>query len=209
MTIKYDRRQVKTKQQLLLALLSCIEQKGLEHVTVTDIANEANLNRGTFYLHYQDVRHMVRQIMNEKIELLSKLITQIDPYEHGQYADQDLPYPKIVAILEELQADRQFYTIILGPKGDPSYILQVKKILTDNLYNKFELHVPGTTSAPVPTHYLLAYMTSAAVGLIMYWLENDLPETASEIGTIIMNIANHGLIVSAGLREKPQSTNLK
>ncbi|MCR8658803.1 TetR/AcrR family transcriptional regulator [Paenibacillus endoradicis] len=205
MTIKYDRRQVKTKQQLLQALLTCIEQKGLDHVTVTDIANAADLNRGTFYLHYQDVRHMVQQIMNEKINLLSDLISQVDPYEHSQYAEQDLPYPKIVVILEELIAERQFYTTILGPKGDPSYILHIKKILTDVLYNKFELHVPGTTSAPVPRHYLLAYMTSAALGMILYWLENDLPETPSEIGEIIMNIANHGLIVSAGLREKPQS----
>lgn len=205
MTIRYDRRQVKTKQQLLQALLTCIEHKGLDHVTVTDIANEADLNRGTFYLHYQDVRHMVQQIMNEKIYMLTELIKQVDPYEHGQYADQDLPYPKIVAILEELNADRQFYTTILGAKGDPSYILQVKKILTDALYNKFELHIPGNSSAPVPTHYLLAYMTSAAVGMILYWLENDLPETPSEIGAMIMNIANHGLIVSAGLREKPQS----
>ena len=205
MTIKYDRRQVKTKQQLLQALLICIKQKGLDHVTVTDIANAADLNRGTFYLHYQDVRHMVQQIMNEKINLLTELISQIDPYEHGQYADQDLPYPKIVVILEELSSDRLFYTTILGAKGDPSYILHVKKILTDNLYNKFELHVPGTVSAPVPTHYLLAYMTSAAVGMIMFWLENDLPETASEIGAMIMNIANHGLIVSSGLREKLQN----
>ena len=205
MTIKYDRRQLKTKQQLLLALLTCIRQKGLDHVTVTDITKEADLNRGTFYLHYQDVRHMVQQIMTEKITMLTELISQVDPYEHGQYADQDLPYPKIVAILEELSSDRLFYITILGPKGDPSYILHVKKILTDALYNKFELHVPGTASAPVPTHYLLAYMTSAAVGLTMYWLENDLPETAGEIGAMIMNIANHGLIVSAGLREKPQS----
>ncbi|URN95653.1 MAG: TetR/AcrR family transcriptional regulator C-terminal domain-containing protein [Candidatus Pristimantibacillus lignocellulolyticus] len=205
MTIRYDRRQVKTKQQLLQALLTCIEQKGLDHVTVTDIANVADLNRGTFYLHYQDVRHMVQQIMNEKIDILTELIKQVDPYEHGQYADQNIPYPRIVAILEELSADRQFYTTILGSKGDPSYVLHLKKILTGALYNKFELHIPGTSSAPVPTHYLLAYMTSAAVGMIMYWLENNLPETPNEIGAMIMNIANHGLIVSSGIREKPQS----
>lgn len=205
MTIKIDRRQAKTKQQLLQALLTCIEQKGLDHVTVTDVANEANLNRGTFYLHYQDISHMLGQIMNEKIEKFTKLMMDVDPYEHSQYADQDLPYPKIVAVLEEIENDRYFYKVVLGPNGDSTYFIKFKDIVTQNLYSKFELRVPGLSSAPVPTHYLLAYMSAAAIGLILYWLENDLPETASELGSMIMNIANHGLIVSAGLREKPQS----
>lgn len=199
---KVDRRQAKTKQQLVEALLQCIENKGLKHVTVTDIAKQANINRGTFYLHYQDVSHMLQQLMSERIAVISRHFELVDPLEHREYAEMNLPYPKIVQLLEFINNDRYFFKTVLGANGNPAYKDQIKTLLKTLLQSKFEISISQDIKAPVPSHYLLEYMGSASIGMIVYWVENDLPETPVEIATMIMNISNYGLIVSSGLREK-------
>lgn len=200
--MKIDRRQQKTKQALLDALLTCIQAKGLDHVTVTDLANEANINRGTFYLHYQDVRHMVNCIMDEKVEEFRSHIALIHPLEHQIYNSNNAPYPHIVSVLEFINRDRNLFKVILGPKGNPSYQQYFKNILMTMLSEKFKIEIQDGKNPPVPVHYLLQYMTSAVVGMIMYWIENDLPEKPMELAKMISSIANHGLIVSAGLKEQ-------
>ena len=46
-----DRRVQRTQQLLRAALLSLIEEKGFEALTVQDIIDRANVGRATFYAH--------------------------------------------------------------------------------------------------------------------------------------------------------------
>lgn len=56
---KLDPRVVRTRQQLREALVSLIEEKGFDALTVQDITDRAELNRATFYLHYQDKQELL------------------------------------------------------------------------------------------------------------------------------------------------------
>ena len=40
------------------ALLSLLENKEYEFITVTEICKKAGVNRSTFYLHYQNINHI-------------------------------------------------------------------------------------------------------------------------------------------------------
>jgi len=50
-----DRRIRKTKAQIKNALTRLLMQKDLKDISVSEIADMADINRGTFYLHYRDV----------------------------------------------------------------------------------------------------------------------------------------------------------
>lgn len=54
MTNKTDRRIVRTKKDIKETFISLLEEKGFEKISVSDLTEHANINRGTFYLHYQD-----------------------------------------------------------------------------------------------------------------------------------------------------------
>ncbi len=49
-----DLRVVRTKTAIRNAFVELIEEKGFDAITVKDITTKANINRGTFYAHYQD-----------------------------------------------------------------------------------------------------------------------------------------------------------
>ena len=49
---KEDLRITKTKQAIKDSFIELVEVKGYNRVSVTDIVKKANINRNTFYLHY-------------------------------------------------------------------------------------------------------------------------------------------------------------
>jgi AcrR family transcriptional regulator len=53
LTTSLSNRQQKTRLALLNALLRLVVEHGLDHITVTDIANEANYGRWTFYQYFE------------------------------------------------------------------------------------------------------------------------------------------------------------
>lgn len=50
-----DKRIVKTEQKMEAALVTLLSQRPLDKITVTDLVKEAKINKGTFYLHYEDI----------------------------------------------------------------------------------------------------------------------------------------------------------
>ena len=70
--ISNDRRITRTKLAIRTALVALIEEKGFDVLTVKDITTLANINRGTFYLHYQDKFDLLKQIEVEISGILRK-----------------------------------------------------------------------------------------------------------------------------------------
>ena len=62
---KMDRRTRYTRQTIRDTLLELMEEKGFQHVTVTEVCKRAEINRGTFYLHYLDLNDVLDDILTE------------------------------------------------------------------------------------------------------------------------------------------------
>ena len=50
-----DRRTRRTKKLLTDAFLELLSSKKLNEITIKELCDKADINRGTFYLHYQDM----------------------------------------------------------------------------------------------------------------------------------------------------------
>lgn len=57
-----DLRVIKTKARIEDAMLELLKTRPLEKITVTELARVALINKGTFYLHYQDILDLYRQL---------------------------------------------------------------------------------------------------------------------------------------------------
>ena len=67
---KLDRRVVRTKQQIRQALIDLLSQKSENNISVRELTQKANINRGTFYIHYKDIHDLVEQLVDEGVEKL-------------------------------------------------------------------------------------------------------------------------------------------
>ena len=68
-----DRRVRKTKKQLRSALTSLLLEKDISRITVRDVADRADVNRGTFYAHYSDVYDLLRQLEDDLLTHLDEV----------------------------------------------------------------------------------------------------------------------------------------
>lgn len=63
-----DRRVARTKQSIYDALFALMGEKDCERITVTDLAERANINRKTFYVYYAGIDDLLAHIEDELYE---------------------------------------------------------------------------------------------------------------------------------------------
>ena len=74
MNEKTDLRIVKTKKVLFDTLIKLMRQKNFDKIKISDICDEALINRSTFYAHYEDKYELLDDFIEDlKISLLKDL----------------------------------------------------------------------------------------------------------------------------------------
>lgn len=77
-----DRRIVKSKKAMKDSLLSLMQVKDFKEVSISDIVRLADLNRGTFYKHYQFKEDLLNEIIDE---VITDLVDSFrDPYKNKE-----------------------------------------------------------------------------------------------------------------------------
>ena len=62
---KMDRRVRKTRALLLQGLVKMLETHDIQDISVKELTELVDINRGTFYLHYDDIYDMLHKIEDE------------------------------------------------------------------------------------------------------------------------------------------------
>lgn len=65
-----DRRVVKTRKAITEALIGLLKEQDFEQITINDIADRADVNRGTVYLHYTDKFDLLDQSIEMYLQQL-------------------------------------------------------------------------------------------------------------------------------------------
>ena len=63
-----DRRARYTKMVIHDAFFELLESEGFDKMSVTDICKRADVNRGTFYLHYEDKYALLDELIDEALD---------------------------------------------------------------------------------------------------------------------------------------------
>ncbi len=73
-----DRRVRRTRKQLQTALAALMWEKDLKDITVRELTELADVNRGTFYAHYKDLYDMRNQVEQELFRQLTEVLSAYD-----------------------------------------------------------------------------------------------------------------------------------
>ena len=84
-TNTYDRRTMKTRKAIIDALADLLYEKELHKVTVKEITEKADINRGTFYKHYLDVYDLYDKAEQDILVDLGMLVLQLEELPSDQF----------------------------------------------------------------------------------------------------------------------------
>ncbi|QYR22429.1 TetR/AcrR family transcriptional regulator [Paenibacillus sp. sptzw28] len=196
-----DRRIIRTKQLLREALMNLIEEKGIEGITVRDLTEQAGLNRGTFYLHYRDIADLLEQSKTEMLHGLLKIHDKLNPKTGIDDNFEKKKEAMALAMFEYFADNHRFFELMLGPKGDPSYIDQMKKFLKKIHYENHLRIQPNDANLLVPRDYLIAHAISSTLGIIQHWFESGMNLTPKEMVTLVKRLAELNPLQLSGLEK--------
>ncbi len=74
---KTDRRTLYTRMVVKEAVLQLLARKDYGNITVADICREAEMSRGTFYLHYSHIQEVVEELFDDAIAKMHSVFAQI------------------------------------------------------------------------------------------------------------------------------------
>ena len=158
-----DNRSVRnTRRRLREGLLQLLEEKPLNEISVKELTDRIDMNRGTFYFHYQDIYDLLRRIEDAFFEQFDQTLRETD------LTDDRQPYPYIHAIFSFLGENRDFCRIMLVPHGDMQFVERVKNRVDAQCSAFWELLAPGNDRKRYAMYN--AFIINGCVGLIQEWL---------------------------------------
>ena len=184
-----DERVIKTKKLIKTALSELIQEKGFDHVSITDLTQRANINRGTFYLHYQDKYDLLEKFENEVLDDINtnaenfiKSIKDIDIL--GEDFSNEIK-PFINKVFTYIKENYIIMKVILGPKSDMRFQNKIKKALNILLTEKGWDNYFDSQNTFVSKNYFISYLVSAHIGVIRQWIDSGMNESAENMAEMI------------------------
>ncbi|AUA35704.1 transcriptional regulator [Clostridioides difficile] len=199
--VSIDRRTIRTKKMIRSALAELIDEKGFNNISVTDLTQRADINRGTFYLHYVDKYDLLERIENEIIQEIEEETKHLDSSNMMEIDTSSEPLPFMVKLFEYFRKNSVIIKSILGPKGDPTFERKIKKFIETNLFEKQKLINFNIDEAIISEEYFIQYILSADLGVIQYWLEKNMKESPEEMALILARMSLLGPLRAVGIRK--------
>lgn len=193
-----DPRIIRTRALIRAAFITHLEEKGFEAMTVRDLTETAMINRATFYKHYKDKYDLLDKLMEEMLDGLKEAA----PYHLGDLVSADSePAIVFVRLFQLIEAHHDFFRVMLGKKGLPIFQHRILDMIRKYFNERFETIHPNPANMKVTKDVLIAYLSSAHLGVIMDWLEKGRPYSKEYMAKQLSLLTVSGPLNAAGIKE--------
>ncbi len=176
--MKTDARVRYTRKVIQEAFLDILKDKPLSKITVKEICGKAEINRGTFYKHYQDIYDLLEKIEAEGLQEFEKMLSSIETTD---------AHAIIVAALNTLHSNQIIQLI------QSSNILTEKQRFMQQLIQCC-LYYMGQWLEPMLQNDCPAakrdtgfvFLTGGSSNVIQWWIQQGMKESPEEIADYII-----------------------
>ena len=189
---KQDRRIRKTQRLLKESLLELMEKKDIKNISVKDITELADLNRGTFYLHYADTYSLLQEL---ETEVLNDFQNMVNNYREA-FKKASL-MPVIIPIIQYIEENKKICNILFENSSSNDFVNRFHTLILKNGTAIIKEQYPDARD--VTLNYFLEFITYGLTGVLKQWLNTDMQEPKEEVAEfvdkVIMGTAKNLLII--------------
>ncbi len=193
-----DRRKRKTRLAIQQAVAQLIKEKGFESMTILDITERADINRGTFYLHFVDKYDMLDQFEEELVTKIKQAVLEHLAYDASAEDLIITRYPTLVNVLQCISDEKQILEILFQTKGILSLQTQMKDVFLQ-LFQMDVLRGMETISTKVSPDFFVTILTSNLLGFAQYFLASDEEMEPEKLAKTMLNVLINGPARVGGL----------
>ena len=173
-------------------------ERALKEIRVTDVCREAGINRCTFYLHYDCIEDMTKQIRGEILSEITKKTKHLS--RHNIYEAQRGNAKENLALVEVLsyfREKKEYIIPLLMPGKSNLFREDLRASISELFYAAFLFYGQSFGSQQ---EYVLRFITGGIVDDIYLWLIND-DKTVEEMSNFFMSTTDLFPVVNMRFRK--------
>lgn len=179
-----DLRISRTHKMIKEAFFELMDTIGFDKISIQNLTKKAMVSRTTFYLHYKDKYDLLDQIENEILHGFKRMATDLPLDEMvTKGLSDEKPFSLLLRIYEYVKENQQFFKLIMGKNGDPSFYYKLSETMKRTA-PKFI----NVDRLKIPEHYAVAIIIGVQTSIINDWLRTGMKETPQEIVSMITKV---------------------
>jgi AcrR family transcriptional regulator len=187
---RFDRRREKTRVELMEAAVRVISSKGYHQTRIADIATEADVGLGTFYLHFKTKNEIFIELIEHGAAELRKNLGEA---KAGVHSPAEKLKITIDVILDAAAEAPELFRIVFG--HSPAFLdlmVRVHDMFIDDLRDDLAPAVGERADA-------IAHLTIGMLSQAISWLLASRDLSHAELKNVTVNFALGGLERAARL----------
>ncbi|MCI8809835.1 MAG: TetR/AcrR family transcriptional regulator [Oscillibacter sp.] len=170
-----DRRARRSRKLLKESLLELMKRKTFSEISARDVADAADMNRGTFYLHYSSTAELLRSL---EADLLSELQALVDVHMQETVAVGSVA-PVFDPVLDFAAEHRETCAVLFNSSEASGFIQALQQLICQG-----SEPLVKTWFRPQDerlTDYLLNFLAWGLIGLLKEWFDQDMALARDEL----------------------------
>ena len=170
-----------TKKRLRESLIKLVGEKPLSAVTVSELTEDADVNRSTFYFHYKDVYDMVTEMENLFLADFSVALGALEQKSHDT----------ITILFKCLESHMDLCRILLGANGDMSFVEKMKRIVELKCSRIWKDAVPDLSDEE--TAIFDSFVVGGVMSTLQAWVRDNDRKPAEAIAGVLNRLVLDGI----------------
>lgn len=191
---KYDMKKqpevtAATRQGFIDAFWTLYKKKGIEKISVSEIAKISGNNRSTFYHYFIDVYDLLEQIEDKLIENVNRDLKSAFSrvaYKISSNDDFKILFSCIMPVFREYK-EKLF--VLIGSHGDMKFSKLLRKSVKENL---LALQILSNDTEHID--YIINFIYSSIIGMLCFWNEREYDISEEEFIKLVSNLMAYGVL---------------
>ncbi|HML20342.1 MAG TPA: TetR/AcrR family transcriptional regulator C-terminal domain-containing protein [Aggregatilinea sp.] len=181
---KIDRRVRYTKDVLKEALILLMADNHISKISVKKICEIADVNRSTFYAHYENQYDLLSHIERQTIQDIHTFVAK-------ERSRQITLHTMLCLFLEYAAQNAKLFRVLLNERSDSAFSDEVIRLVKELAL--VETHLEFKTK-PRVVEYIQLFSITGSLRVIEKWLEDGMIESIDEVADLLLLLFNHRVL---------------
>lgn len=194
-----DCRVRRTKRLIRKGLTELAQEKSIDKITVKELTDKIDINRGTFYLHYSDIENLIDCIHKDIYEGFRRILDAVT-------LERILKEPGEILfdVCSFLKQNSDICSLLLNSYETSALARDIGTLLDEKCCELLRLAYPELNEE---THGILSeYFIYGGIGVIRSWFKLCPDKTPRQISELLLKLTKSGII---GILESEAKENLQ
>lgn len=177
--MKENQRVILTKKILKDTLLKMLKKSDIDHISVKALCEEAQINRSTFYRHYESQYALMDDLVNDYV----RLIAECNETVSDNVSKTDGAVENVIRYL--YRHPEMGNLMVQSPDFINKLFFQLKGIPESNMQSALKnKRISGDTS-----DYIKSFALSGSCAIIYKWVTSGMKDSPEVISELILELS--------------------